>query len=154
MNKIDELLEETPTMERKKKNPFMPSNAFIGASWVAFFVGFLAYCIGLWNTSKMELNEKGYYFTVLLFGLFAVISVQKTVRDRLENIPVTDIYYGVCWFGTIAAILLLIVGLWNAELTISEKGFYGMAYGLALFGVVAVQKNVRDVRAALIAEDN
>ena len=64
------------------------------------------------------------------------------------------LFFDVCWFGTIAAILLLIVGLWNAELTISEKGFYGMAYGLALFGVVAVQKNVRDVRAALIAEDN
>ena len=37
-----------------------PSNAFIGASWVALFTGAVAYNIGLWN-AEMLLNEKGYY---------------------------------------------------------------------------------------------
>ena len=124
-----------------------PSSAFIGASWVALGTGMIGYLIGLWR-SDMQLNEKGYYFTVLMFGLFSVVSLQKSVRDRLENLPVTDIYYGLSWFSTILAIVLLVVGLWNAELLPSEKGFYAFSFLLALFAAVAVQKNVRDVNTA------
>lgn len=120
-----------------------PSNAFIGASWLALLTGGISYIVGLWN-SNMYLNEKGYYFTVLMFGLFSVISLQKAVRDDLEGIPVTSIYYGISWFCTVLSILLLVVGLWNAELDKSEKGFYGMSFTLALFAAVAVQKNIRD----------
>ena len=40
----------------------------------------------------MELNEKGNYFAVLIFGLYAAISLQKAVRDKEEGIPV--IVYG------------------------------------------------------------
>lgn len=40
---------------------------------------------------------------------------------------------------------LLTIGLWNATLAPSEKGFYAMAFVLSLFAVVAVQKNVRDL---------
>lgn len=117
--------------------------AFIAASWFALAVGALGYLVGL-SRAEMQLNEKGYYFTILLFGLFAVVSLQKTVRDKLEGIKTTDIYYGICWFSTIASITLLIVGLWNATLLPSEKGFYAFAFLLALFGAIAVQKNTRD----------
>jgi len=120
-----------------------PSSAFIAASWLALISGTVAYIIGLWNAS-MELNEKGYYFTVLMFGLFAAVSVQKAVRDQLEGIPVTGIYYGISWFCTMLSIVLLIVGLWNADLMRSEKGFYGMSFTLAVFAAIAVQKNIRD----------
>lgn len=96
----------------------------------------------------MQLNEMGYYFTLLLFGLFAVISLQKSVRDRLDGYPVTDIYYSICWFATIASIVLLVIGLWNASLLPSEKGFYAFAFLLAIFGAIAVQKNTRDDLAA------
>ena len=45
-----------------------------------------------------------------------------------------------------AALTMLAVGLWNAgSLELSEKGFYAMAFALALFAAVAVQKNVRDM---------
>lgn len=121
-----------------------PSDAFILASWVALAAGVIAYNIGLWS-AEMQLNEKGYYFTVLMFGLFAAVSVQKSVRDRMEDIPVTNIYYGLSWLSTILAILLLVIGLWNATLTLSEKGFYGMAFTLSLFAAITVQKNTRDV---------
>lgn len=122
-----------------------PTAAFIGTSWVTLGAGIISYCVGLWNVD-MELNEKGYYFTILLFGLFSVISVQKCVRDKAEGIPVTDIYYGLSWFTTIAALVLLVIGLWNADLMKSEKGFYGMSFMLALFSAVAVQKNTRDTK--------
>ena len=129
----------------KEKFNCKPTPAFISASWTALFIGMVSYCVGLWN-ANMWLNEKGYYFTILLFGLFSVVSVQKSVRDRLEGIPVTDIYYGISWFTTIASILLLIIGLWNADLELSEKGFYGMSFILSLFSAVAVQKNTRDIK--------
>lgn len=121
-----------------------PTGAFVGASWAALFVGAVTHVTGLWN-AQMALNVKGYYFTVLAFGLFAAVSLQKTVRDRLEGIPVTGIYFGLCWVALGLAILLLTVGLWNATLAGSEKGYYAMSFLLALFGAVAVQKNIRDI---------
>lgn len=123
-----------------------PSAAFIAASWIALGTGMIGYLIGLFR-ADMLLNEKGYYFTVLMFGLFAVVSLQKSVRDRLENIPVTDLYYGICWFATILSIVLLIVGLWNATLLASEKGFYAFSFLLTIFGAITVQKNTRDSQA-------
>lgn len=121
-----------------------PTGAFVGASWAALLVGAAVYLVGLWN-AQMLLNEKGYYFTLLMYGLFSAVSLQKSVRDRLEGIPVTGIYYGLCWVSLGISVLLLSVGLWNAVLAGSEKGFYAMAFLLALFGAVAVQKNIRDV---------
>lgn len=121
-----------------------PTNAFVGASWAVLLIGIVAFILGLWN-SNMLLNERGYYFTVLIFGLFATISLQKTVRDRIEGQPVTDMYYGMCWVAVGASIILLAVGLWNAQLLLSEKGFFAMAFIVSLFASVAVQKNVRDL---------
>ena len=122
------------------------SAAFVGASWLALLIGMVTYMVGVWR-AEMELNEKGYYFTVFMYGLFAAISVQKCVRDRLENIPTTGIYTGLSWFSMLLSILLLATGLFNAELELNEKGFFGMAFVLSLFAAVTVQKNVRDSRS-------
>lgn len=127
-----------------------PSNAFVGASWMVFVIGIVSYCVGLSN-AEMQLNEKGYYFTLLLFGLFSVISVQKNVRDKMERIPVSDIYYGLSWFSTLASLTLLVIGLWNADLELSEKGFFGMSYLVGLFAAITVQKNTRDLK---VSENN
>lgn len=124
-----------------------PSFAFVSASWGALLIGFCAYLIGLWN-ANMQLNEKGYYFTVLTYGLYAAVSLQKSVRDRVEGIPVTAIYFGLNWVSLCLSIVLLVVGLMNATLALSEKGFYAMSFALALFGAIAVQKNTRDIQAA------
>ena len=87
-----------------------PSNAFTGASWLALAVGIVGFCVGLWN-AEMLLNEKGYFLTLLLYGLFSAVSVQKAVRDRMEGIPVTDVYYGICWASAIISMGLLVIGL-------------------------------------------
>lgn len=151
MEPLDNTNEKLKTTSSENgRNPFKPTGAFIGASWTALLTGTVGYCVGLWNAS-MELNEKGYYFTLLLFGLFAVISVQKSVRDKAEGLQVTELYYSLSWFATIAAVVLLTIGLWNADLTLSEKGFYGMSFALSIFSAIAVQKNTRD--AALLPED-
>lgn len=145
---ISDKEKETETKKKNTTNDLKgvrPTGAFIGASWAALAIGLISYCIGLWN-SDMVLNEKGYYFTIILFGLFSGISVQKCVRDKAEGIPVTDIYYGISWFTTLASIVLLVVGLRNADLFLSEKGFFGMSFTLALFAAIAVQKNTRDTK--------
>lgn len=134
-------------MTRQSSSQYKPSGAFVGASWAVLFIGFLSYMVGLWNAS-IALNEKGYYFTVLLFGLFGAVSLQKSVRDRMEGIAVTNIYFSLCWFSLVTALLLLTVGLWNATFAASEKGFYAMAYVLSLYAAVTVQKNVRDLSGA------
>jgi uncharacterized membrane protein YiaA len=131
----------------EQKTNQKPSNAFMAASWGALLTGVVSFIVGLWN-AEMELNEKGYYFTVLMFGLFSAISLQKAVRDQMEGIPVTSLYYGLAWFATILCIVLLVVGLWNATLLLSEKGFYGMAFTLSIFSAIAVQKNTRDIQSA------
>lgn len=148
MNQITE--EKTELVNKYRNNDRKaerPSNAFVAVSWTMLLVGMTAYFIGLYN-ADMELNEKGYYFTLIMFGLFAVVSVQKSVRDRLEGIPVTDIYYGISWFAAILSVTLLTIGLWNADLTLSEKGFYSMSFLLSMFSAIAVQKNTRDLQSA------
>lgn len=126
--------------------PARPSGAFVGASWGALVIGLIAYLIGLWN-AQMQLNEKAYYFTIMLLGCFAAVSLQKTLRDRVEGRAVTGMYLGFCWLALAGAIVLLGVGLMNVTLALSEKGFFAMSFVLTLFAIIAVQKNVRDVAA-------
>jgi uncharacterized membrane protein YiaA len=145
--------DERDFLEEYMAQPYKkPSAAFVGAAWLALFLGVLGFCVGLWNATALQLNEKGYFFTLLMYGLFAAVSLQKSVRDRLEGIPVTNIYYGLCWFSLLLTILLTAVGLWNASIALSEKGFYGMAFLLSLFGAITVQKNVRDTVGAEVEE--
>ncbi|MCW2288833.1 putative membrane protein YiaA [Leucobacter luti] len=140
-------------MTEKHENTAKPTPAFVGASWVALLLGMAAYLIGLFNAG-MELNEKGYYFALLMFGLFAAVSLQKTVRDRGDGLPVTNLYYGIAWFALVIALSMLAIGLWNAgSLTLSEKGFYGISFAMSLFASVAVQKNVRDLAMFKAEED-
>ena len=130
--------------------PQKPTGAFVMASWSSFFIGAVAYLVGVWN-STLPLTEKGYYFTLLMYGLFSAISLQKVVRDRLEGIVVTDIYYMLSWISMLLSILLLGVGLWNSTMLLSEKGFYIMAFVLSLFSSITIQKNIRDL--ALFPKD-
>jgi uncharacterized membrane protein YiaA len=118
--------------------------AFTAASWLAVFIGVVGFMIGLWN-AEMPLHEKGYYLIILLYGLFSTISLQKTLRDQLEEIPVTMIYVALCWVSVGICIGLLLFSLTNATLTLSEKGYYIMSFLLSLFGVTATQKNIRDL---------
>lgn len=129
-------------MTTHKRN--IPTPAYIGASWGALVIGSVGYMVGLWNAA-IQLNEKGYYFTVFLFAIFAAITLQKTVRDKDEGLPVTNLFLGVCWFALSISIALLVIGLFNADMLLSEKGFYGMSFILSLFAIITVQKNIRDL---------
>lgn len=140
--------DEKKTKVKVERKEGEPTAAFRGASWTALIIGVSAYLIGLFNAG-MELNEKGYYFAVLILGLYAAISLQKAVRDKEEDIPVSGIYYGLSWFAVIIAISLMAIGLYNAgSIILSEKGFYGMSFVLSLFAAITIQKNIRDTQVA------
>lgn len=133
-------------VKKHQKTEWEPTGAFIGASWGALLVGVGAYLIGLFNAT-MELNEKGYYFAVLILGLYSAVSLQKAVRDKAEGVEVTNIYYGISWLALIISIALMGIGLFNAgSIVLSEKGFYGMSYVLSIYAVIAIQKNIRDTK--------
>ncbi len=123
-----------------------PTVAFVMVSWGCFIFGVGSYLLGLWN-SMMELNEKGYYFALLLFSLFSAISMQKNVRDNIEGLKVSSMYMMSSRIALVSAVVLFFIGLKNAELLLSEKGFFAMAFILSLFSVVTIQKNVRDIAA-------
>ncbi|GAA2543012.1 inner membrane protein YiaA [Winogradskya consettensis] len=120
-----------------------PTAAFVGASWAVLFIGFLSFAVGLWNAT-MTKSEKGFYAAVLVLGVFAAVSLQKSVRDRADGLPVSALYLGLSWAVVALGVLMLVVGLWNSGMALSEKGFYGLAFAMTLFAAVAVQKNVRD----------
>jgi uncharacterized membrane protein YiaA len=123
-----------------------PTKAYSVGSILALIIGAGAYYIGLYNAG-MELNEKGYYLAIILYGLFSMVSLQKTIRDKAENIATSKIYYLMSWVSSGIAVALLSIGLINANLMLSEKGFFAMAYVLALYAAVSVQKNIRDQQA-------
>ena len=123
--------------------PLRPTPAFIGASWAALAVGVLSYGLGLWN-ADMTKSEKGFYAATLLLGLFGAISLQKSVRDQAEGMPVSALYLGLSWVMVALSLIMLVIGLWNSGMQLNEKGFYGLAFTMSLYAAVAVQKNVRD----------
>lgn len=149
INRVNSNSESSDRQSIEKKginNSYKPSPAYVLITWVVLVVTTVSYLIGLYN-AEMELNEKGYYLTILLFGLFSVIALQKSVRDKIAGIPVTNIFYTISWVSAFAAIALLIVGLWNADLLLSEKGFFGIAYMMSLYSAISVQKNIRDLES-------
>ncbi|MEV8507080.1 inner membrane protein YiaA [Actinoplanes sp. NPDC051475] len=131
-------------MSYQPSSPAKPTAAFVGASWTVLFLGVLSFATGLWNAT-MTISEKGFYAAVLLLGLFAAVSLQKSVRDRAEGLPVSALYLGLSWSVVGISTVMLAVGLWNSDMARSEKGFYGLAFAMTMFAAVAVQKNVRDM---------
>ena len=121
-----------------------PTPAFVAASWVALLAGAATYCIGLFNADLL-LNEKSYYLILIIYRIFSSVSLQKSIRDKLAGVHVTHIDYGLGWASGGICMALLAICLFNANLALSEKGFYIMAFLLSLFGAVAVQKNIRDM---------
>lgn len=132
------------TMHLNTSNINKPTSAYIFATWGVLAIGVLGYLLGLWNAT-LELNEKGFYFAVFLFAMFSVATLQKTIRDKEEGIPVTSIFAGMCWVAFFSSIALLVIGLFNANMLLSEKGFYGMSFVLSLFAIITAQKNIRDL---------
>lgn len=56
----------------------------------------------------------------------------------------TAAFIGASWFALIIGMGAYLVGLWNASMELSEKGYYLAILLLGLFAAISVQKAVRD----------
>ncbi|GAB1691448.1 inner membrane protein YiaA [Krasilnikovia sp. M28-CT-15] len=56
----------------------------------------------------------------------------------------TAAFVGASWAVLVLGVISFVVGLWNATMTKSEKGFYAAVLVLGLFAAVSLQKAVRD----------
>jgi|TARA_B110000091_G_C13771420_1_gene456874 uncharacterized membrane protein YiaA len=131
-------------MQTTSHRVYKPTQAYISATWAALAIGVIGYLVGLWNANIL-LNEKGYYLAIFILAMFSAVTLQKTVRDKQEGLPTTTVFVGMCWAAFFSSIALLGIGLFNADMFLSEKGFYGMAFILSLFAIITVQKNIRDL---------
>lgn len=131
---------------RQEIEELKPTPAFTGAAWGVLAIGAISFLVGIVRVDTLALSEKGFYVAVLALGLYAAISLQKTVRDRAEGLPVSEMYYSISWGALLLAVVLLLVGLYNSELQLNEKGFYGLAFTQCLFAIITIQKNSRDIQ--------
>ena len=99
--------------------------------WMLFLSGILTYSIGLWRACPL-LSGKGYFFGVLMTGMFVTY-----VYQRAENLDQSDERLtSVCQMVTLITVGLLLVGVWNAPLSPLEKGLYPVAFIICLLGQV------------------
>ena len=104
--------------------------------WMLFLSGALIYVIGFWRACPL-LSGKGYFFGVLMTGMFVTY-----VYQRAENLDQSDERLtSVCQMVTLITVGLLLVGVWNAPLSPLEKGLYPMAFIVCLLGQVLLMRS-------------
>jgi uncharacterized membrane protein YiaA len=130
-------------MNNKNLEALKPTQAYLGVTWAAFAFSVIVFGIGLFN-AEMLLSEKGFYILALVFGLYSVITLQKTIRDQSEGVEVDSIYLILSYVGVAVPLLSMCIGLFNAELQLNEKGFFAVTYIMTLFSSLVLQKNTRD----------
>lgn len=65
---------------RKRNTP-----AFTALSYFTLGAGIFLFCLGLYNETSLELNEKGYYLAVMILVIVGAILTQKVTRDNFED---------------------------------------------------------------------
>lgn len=100
-------------------------------AWLFMLVGALIYLIGLWRACPL-LSGKGYFLGVLITSMFIIYVYQREVKRGLLD----DRFAAVCQMVALMTSGLLLVGLWNAPLSLAEKVVYLFAFCLCLLGQV------------------
>ncbi|MDG5475820.1 inner membrane protein YiaB [Citrobacter freundii] len=99
--------------------------------WILFLSGALIYVIGLWRACPL-LSGKGYFFGVLMTGMFVIYAYQRAVNLNQND----ERFASVCQMVALITIGLLLVGVWNAPVSSLEKGLYPVAFIICLLGQV------------------
>lgn len=99
--------------------------------WILFLSGALIYVIGLWRECPL-LSGKGYFFGVLMTGMFVTYAYQRAVNLNQND----ERFASVCQMVVLITVGLLLVGVWNAPVSSLEKGLYPVAFIICLLGQV------------------
>ena len=98
-------------------------------AWLFMLVGALIYLIGLWRACPL-LSGKGYFLGVLITSMFIIYVYQREVKRGLLDVR----FAAVCQMVALMTSGLLLVGLWNAPLSLAERGTYLAAFCLCISG--------------------
>ncbi|MFH7827200.1 inner membrane protein YiaB [Kluyvera chengduensis] len=98
-------------------------------SWLIMLVGALIYLIGLWQACPL-LSGKGYFLGVLVTGMFVIYVYRREVKRG----SIDGSFASVCQMVALMTCGLLLVGLWNAPLSLVERGAYLAAFCLCISG--------------------
>ncbi|MFP5594689.1 inner membrane protein YiaB [Kluyvera sp. 142486] len=98
-------------------------------AWLFMLVGALIYLIGLWRACPL-LSGKGYFLGVLITGMFIIYVYQRESKRSLMD----DRFVSVCQMMALITSGMLLVGLWNAPLSLVERGAYLAAFCLCISG--------------------
>ncbi|RKL68481.1 hypothetical protein CR203_00015 [Salipaludibacillus neizhouensis] len=69
---------------RDKDEGLPVTGIYYGISWFALVSSIALMGIGLFNAGSIILSEKGFYGMAFVLSLFAVVTVQKNIRDEQE----------------------------------------------------------------------
>lgn len=98
-------------------------------AWLLMLAGALIYLIGLWQACP-SLSSKGYFLGVLITSMFVVyVYLREVKRGSIDHR-----FASVCQMVALMTSGLLLVGLWNAPLSLVERGAYLAALCLCISG--------------------
>ncbi|MGI3447887.1 inner membrane protein YiaB [Citrobacter arsenatis] len=104
--------------------------------WILFLSGALIYVIGLWRACPL-LSGKGYFFGVLMTGMFVTYAYQRAVNLNQSD----ERFASVCQMVVLITVGLLLVGVWNAPLAPIEMGLYPAAFIVSLLGQALLMRS-------------
>lgn len=123
-----------------------PSPVFIGASWLVMAFAAIAFTLVLYDLAT-ETTVKGFYAMVVLFAMFGVVALSKSVRDKVEGIPVSPAFYGLSFAAVAIPAVALILMLIFSDFAIATRWLIFICAVLLVYATAAVQKNIRDLAA-------
>ncbi|MDF3826746.1 MULTISPECIES: YiaA/YiaB family inner membrane protein [unclassified Pseudocitrobacter] len=91
--------------------------------------GVILYVVCLWGDCP-QLTDKGYFLAVLVLGVFTVLTYQRLSGKEKDE----GRFAGLCRFVLLLATGLMLVGIWNLPLSLTEKGLSVLAWFAAMYG--------------------
>ncbi|HFZ0562444.1 TPA: inner membrane protein YiaB [Klebsiella aerogenes] len=99
---------------------------------LVMLLGSLVYLIGIWRTCPL-FSGKGYFLGVLVMGMFAVLTHQRTEQEAQRD----DDFISLCRLVLLLSAGLLLVGAWFVPAQWREKSIYVMAWFVCMYGASA-----------------
>ena len=95
-------------------------------------IGALVYLVGIWRTCPL-FSGKGYFLGVLVMGMFAVLTHQRTAQEAQRD----GDFISLCRLVVLLSAGLLLVGAWFVPAPWREKSIYVMAWFVCMYGASA-----------------
>lgn len=107
-------------------------------------LGAVSFAAALYHVTAPA-ETKAFYVLTILFALFGVVALSKSIRDRVEHIPVNPVFYGLSYVAVLAPATFLAAILYYCDYAADTKWLIFASATLMAFAAASIQKNIRDV---------